>query len=84
MEKVKSLKPVHFDFKTGPKGNLGFIAQDLVKEIPDAVISYNKVISENGIEQEVERLGLKEGHLVAVLVKAVQELAARVEALEAK
>jgi hypothetical protein len=84
LEKVKSLKPVHFDFKTGPKGNLGFIAQDLVKEIPDAVISYNKVISENGIEQEVERLGLKEGHLVAVLVKAVQELAARVEALEAK
>ena len=78
------MKPVHFDFKTGPKGNLGFIAQDLVKEIPDAVISYNKVISENGIEQEVERLGLKEGHLVAVLVKAVQELAARVEALEAK
>jgi hypothetical protein len=84
LEKVKSLKPVHFDFKTGPKGNLGFIAQDLVKEIPDAVISYNKVISENGIEQEVERLGLKEGHLVAVLVKAVQELAARVAALEAK
>ena len=85
LETIKSLKPVYFDFKgDGPKGNIGFIAQDVVKEIPNAVLSYNKVIYENEKEHEVERLGIKEGHLVAVLVKAVQELAARVAALEAR
>ena len=85
LETIKSLKPVYFDFKgDGPKGNIGFIAQDVVKEVPNAVLSYNKVIYENEKEHEVERLGIKEGHLVAVLVKAVQELAARVAALEAR
>jgi hypothetical protein len=85
LEKIKKLKPATFDFKgDGPKGNLGFIAQDVIKEIPDAITTYNKTISKNGIDNEVKRLGIKEGHLVAVLVKAVQELAARVEALEAK
>jgi hypothetical protein len=85
LDKIKKLKPVTFDYKgDGPKGNLGFIAQDVIKEIPDAITIYQKTILENGIDKEVKRLGIKEGHLVAVLVKAVQELAARVEALEAK
>jgi len=81
LETIKQLKPVYFDYKeNGPKNNLGFIAQDIQQVLPGLVSSFQKTTDAN-LEQ---RFAIKETNLIAVLVKAVQELSARVAALEAK
>jgi hypothetical protein len=78
---VNSLKPVTFEWDTrdgAKKGikDLGFIAQDL-KELDDEYLGL--VYDENP-----EKLEASYGKLIPVLVKAIQELTAKVEALEAK
>lgn len=78
---VDSLKPVKFEWDTrdGAKKDvkdLGFIAQDL-KEVDDEYLGL--VYSENP-----EKLEASYGRLIPVLVKAIQELSAKVEALEKK
>lgn len=81
LDLVKSLKPVTFEWDTrdgSKKGvkDLGFIAQDL-KEIDDEHLGL--VYDENP-----DKLEATYGRLIPVLVKAIQELTAKVEALEAK
>ena len=78
---IDSLKPVKFEWDTrdgAKKGvkDLGFIAQDL-KEVDDEYLGL--VYSENP-----EKLEASYGRLIPVLVKAIQELSAKVEILEAK
>lgn len=81
LDLVNSLKPVTFEWDTrdGAKKDvkdLGFIAQDL-KEVDDEYLGL--VYSENP-----EKLEASYGRLIPVLVKAIQDLSAKVEALEAK
>jgi hypothetical protein len=81
LDLVNSLKPVTFEWDTrdgSKKGvkDLGFIAQDL-KEIDDEHL--NLVYDENP-----DKLEATYGRLIPVLVKAIQELTAKVEALEVK
>jgi hypothetical protein len=79
---VRALKPTEYQFKTGGrdsdktdgKRRYGFLAQDVLPlEGDDPVI-----ISAD----DPEKLQYTETHLVPVLVKAIQELTARVEELE--
>ena len=81
LDLVNSLKPVTFDWnmrdgaKVGQK-DLGFIAQDL-QELDDENLQL--VYSNNP-----EKLEASYGRLVPVLVKAIQDLSAKVTALENK
>jgi hypothetical protein len=65
LDMVLKMKPKHFDYINGQKDNIGFIAQDIQKIIPQAVsITNNKT----------GMLGLKTDFLVPYIAKAVQEL----------
>jgi len=67
---VNEIEPVAFDWKADGRHDLGFIAQEVEKLIPEAVPT-----NDDGY------LGMRELPLIATLWKAVQELNAKVEAL---
>jgi hypothetical protein len=75
IDKILALKPTKFDYKNGVKNNIGWIAQDVQEVIPEAV----GVISEDN-----DQLTLKSDFIIPYLVKAIQELSAKVETLEAE
>lgn len=84
---VKDLKPVEFVWnERGEDGkkdikDFGFIAQDLKKSQEDAGLAETLKLV---YEENPEKLEASYGKLVPILVKAIQELTAKVEALEAK
>jgi len=84
---VKGLKPVKFVWDDRDEnGNhdvkdFGFIAQDLKKSQEDANLADTLKLV---YEENPEKLEASYGKLIPVLVKAIQELTAKVEALEAK
>jgi hypothetical protein len=74
LAKLAQLKPSTFEFKAEPDVKVdGFIAHEVQSVVPQAV---------NGEKDGEEMQGLDMSKLVPVLVAAVQELAAKVEALE--
>lgn len=77
---VKALKPKRFRMKVdeyvAPK-RYGFIAQDVEEVLPDLVTSMQ--VSEN---RDEDKLTMDANGLVAVSIKALQELIDKVEALE--
>jgi hypothetical protein len=84
---VKGLKPVSFvwnDRDNEDKRDIkdfGFIAQDLKKSQEDAELAETLKLV---YEENPDKLEASYGKLVPILVKAIQELTAKVEALEAK
>ena len=75
LDKINSLKPCSFDYIDGSKSNLGFIAQDVQVVVPEA-------ISNSAQEGKEELLGMKTNFIIPLLTKAIQELSAKVTALE--
>jgi hypothetical protein len=81
---VRALKPTEYQFKTGGRDSsetdgrrrYGFLAQDVLP-----LEGENPVIIS---ADDPDKLQYTESHLIPVLVKAIQELTARVEELEAK
>jgi hypothetical protein len=81
---VRALKPTEYQFKTGGRDSIytdgkrryGFLAQDVLP-----LEGENPVIIS---ADDPDKLQYTESHLIPVLVKAIQELTARVEELEAK
>jgi hypothetical protein len=79
---VRALKPTEYQFKTGGRDSIytdgkrryGFLAQDVLP-----LEGENPVIIS---ADDPDKLQYTEAHLIPVLVKAIQELTARVEALE--
>lgn len=71
---VLKMKPKHFDYINGVKNNIGFIAQDIQKILPQAV----------SIAGSDKMLGLKTDFLIPYLVKAIQELTEKITLLEQK
>jgi hypothetical protein len=71
LDKVKALQGVEFDWISNGKHQIGFIAQEVEKVIPDVVST-----GEDGIK------GVQYANLVAVLVEAVKELSNRIDELE--
>jgi hypothetical protein len=83
---IMALKPVSYQWKdkkamVGNGNNLGFVAQDLEKVIPDVVV-HNKITQEEvasakkdkGIDiTATDTYGVKYSELTPVLVKAIQE-----------
>ena len=84
---VKGLKPVKFIWDDRDEEgkhdvkDFGFIAQDLKKSQEDAELAETLKLV---YEENPDKLEASYGKLVPILVKAIQELTAKVEALEAK
>lgn len=70
---VKQLSPKQFAYKEGKREDIGFIAEEVASIIPEVVM-----LDKDGLAESVSY-----DRLTAVLCKAIQELSARVEALEA-
>jgi len=80
LAQILQLKPVTYYYKkdTTKHQEVGFIAQDVKKVIPEVVTG-----SEGAIEKG-ETLGLSYGNLVPVLTKAIQEQQVMIEELKKK
>ena len=80
LEFIKKLKPASFKYKQKEteKTHLGFIAQDIAKILDDET-KYALLKKDDKDFYLVDH-----GELIAPLVKAVQELADRVETLESE
>ena len=74
LQDVLKLNPVKYDFISNTKNNLGFIAQDVQKVIPELV---GKVPDSDIL------LSLKMGDILPVVVKAIQELKAEFDTYKA-
>lgn len=81
LEKVAEMKPVTFDWKVNGEKGQGFIAHELQAVVPEAVTGAKDAVDADG---NPEYQGVDPSKLVAILVAAVQELSAKVAALEAK
>jgi hypothetical protein len=84
LDTITALKPVMYDFiendlVQGQPDNLGFIAQDVQSIIPELVTE-----GKNKAEDETAYLTLKMGDMLPILVKAIQELKATVDAQAAR
>jgi hypothetical protein len=81
LDTILALKPRRFDWKEGKgkdvKDDMGFIAQE-VEEVLPALIGGWKA----GEGEPDDLKSIKAGDLIPVLVKAIQELTARVAQLE--
>jgi hypothetical protein len=83
LDVILGLKTRRFDWKEGygnnRKNQLGFIAQEVETVFPEAVDVW-----EEGENERTEYKSVGPSALIPVLVKAIQELSAEVEALKAK
>ena len=69
---VESLQPRRYKMKSDDENQIGFIAQEMESVIPELVSG------------EEDKKGINYGQLTAVLTKAIQELKAKNDALEAR
>jgi hypothetical protein len=76
LDSLLTLRAVNFSWKSDEtnKNNLGLIAQDIEKVFPETVT----------LDEENDVLGVRYTELIPVLVAAIQELSAKVSALENK
>ena len=82
LESVNTLRAAKYTWKDDAtnKPKVGLIAQDVQKVLPEAVETFNKYNSED----TTEYLGVTYTEVIPLLVAAIQELSAKVTALEAK
>jgi hypothetical protein len=76
-ETIKKLKTYKFDYINGPKSGLGFMADEVRVLLPELV----EDIAQPGGGTS---LGLRTTDLIPVLVNAINELSAELEALKAR
>jgi hypothetical protein len=83
---LNDLRPVKFKWQTrdgnGKDGSIsaGFLAQDLQKTQKESSAEFLNLVMDNN----PDRLEAREGQLIPVLVKAIQELSEKNDALEAR
>jgi len=78
LAEVLELQPRRFDWINGDGNNVaGFIAQEVEPVLPDLVSDYQYT-------DTVTKRAVKMGDMLPTVVRAIQELAAKVSALEAK
>jgi hypothetical protein len=78
---IAQLNPVTYTWKADGSDGQGFIAHELQAVVPDCVTGEKDAVDAEGNPQYQ---GVDTSFLVATLVKAVQELTARVAQLEAR
>jgi len=80
--RLKQLKPARFNFKVNADSEIvdGFLAHEVSSIVPEAVTGTKDAVDENG---DAVYQGIDQSKLVPLLVKTIQELEARITALEA-
>lgn len=78
---ISSLKPVTYNWISDNSVGEGFIAHELAEHIPLAVTGKKDAVNEDG---SIKPQGVDYSKIVVHLVAAIQELSAKVAALEAK
>jgi len=76
LQTVMQLRPVNYTMVKGGEAQVGFLAQEVQKIVPEVV---------SGTEGDIEKgetLGLSYGNLVPVLTKAIQEQQTEIETLK--
>jgi hypothetical protein len=81
LDKVQALKPVTYKWKSDGSDSEGFIAHELAEVCPQAVVGGKDEVYEDG---NIKPQGIDTSFLVATLTAAIQELTARVQALESQ
>ena len=81
LEKVALLKPCTYSWKHDGSDGQGFIAHELSEICSDAVVGKKDEVNEDG---SIKPQGIDTSFLVATLTAAIQELNAKVTALEAQ
>lgn len=81
VDRVKQLNPVRFTWISNPSAGTvdGFIAHEVTPVVPEAVVGAKDATNPDG---SIRAQGIDQAKLVPLLVAAVKELTARVEALE--
>jgi hypothetical protein len=74
LEKVRNMRGVSYVAKADAKKRIGVIAQEIEKIIPEVVLTDNTADHYKSVDY---------GNIVAVLIEAVKELSAKVDALSA-
>lgn len=83
LDTISALNPVEFEWKSDPgQKSHGFIAQELVLVIPEAVVKGDDSLTENG--ELANPWGADYSKVVPHLTKAIQELHEKVKVLEAQ
>ena len=80
---LKQLKPCEFNWKTDDTNTKlhGFIAHELKELVPESVSGDKDELDKDG---NIEPQGVDQSKLVPLLVKTIQELEARITALESE
>ena len=81
LSRVSLLKPCTFDWVNTNEPSEGFIAHELAAEVPNAVTGEKDAVDADG---NPRYQGVDYGKLTTILTAAIQELNAKVEALEAR
>ena len=81
LAKIAQLKPVTYKWKADGSNGQGFIAHELQSVVPDCVTGEKDAVNEDG---SIKPQGIDTSFLVATLTAAIQELNAKVTALEAQ
>ena len=77
---MNQLKPYRFNWKKSPDYIVdGFFAHEVQEIVPQAVVGEKDAVDKDG---NIERQMIDHSKLVPLLVAAVKELSAKVEALE--
>lgn len=81
LEKISLLKPCTYKWKADGVDGQGFIAHELQAVVPDCVVGNKDDVNEDG---SIKPQAIDTSFLVATLTAAIQELTARITALESK
>jgi Chaperone of endosialidase len=82
---LKQIRPVNFYYKDisiyrdDGKNHIGFLADNLADVLPESVKGIPNAVTPEG---EIQPVGVDTTAIIAVLVKAIQELSGRVDNLE--
>jgi len=80
--RLKQLKPCRFNFKIdADKTKDGFLAHEVSSIVPEAISGEKDAVDADG---NIDPQGIDQSKLVPLLVKTIQELEARITALESK
>ena len=82
-----ALRPINFQWKGSDLRTDGFLAHEVAELVPDAVVGIKdateEVTDDNDVTTTVDSLqALDQAKLIPLLVKTIQELEARITALE--
>jgi len=80
--RLKQLKPARFNFIVDADNTVdGFLAHEVSSIVPEAISGEKDAVNEDG---SIKPQGIDQSKLVPLLVKTIQELEARITALESK